>query len=110
MIDDVTTQGYTLTSGWEKFEPGTPHIVGAASLLYALEYIESIGGYPAIQKHENQLIEYALDRIRKNNNIDLFGPTSASNRLGIFSFRLKNQGNAKRIGEILADQNICIRC
>ncbi len=110
MIDNVTTQGYTLTSGWEKFEPGTPHIVGSASLLFALEYIESIGGYPAMQKHENQLIEYALDRIHQNNNIDLFGPTTTKNRLGIFSFRLKNQGNAKRIWEMLANENICIRC
>lgn len=110
MIEDVTKDGHTLTSWWEKFEPGTPHIVGAASLLYALEYIESIGGYEAIQQYEKHLVEYALERIQKNDNIDLFGQTTSENRLGIFAFRLKTQPTSRKVGEHLAEHNIAIRC
>jgi selenocysteine lyase/cysteine desulfurase len=32
-----------LTSGTDKFEAGTPNIIGAVSLLKAIEYIDSIG-------------------------------------------------------------------
>lgn len=32
-----------------RFEPGTPHIIGAGSLLRAIEFMESIGGYTEIE-------------------------------------------------------------
>lgn len=43
MIDHVDTHTFTATYGRGKFEPGTPHIVGAVSLLKAIEYCRSIG-------------------------------------------------------------------
>lgn len=43
IIEDVDVEGHTLTSGAEKFEAGTPNIIGAVSLLKALEYIKSLG-------------------------------------------------------------------
>lgn len=115
MIENVTKDGFSVTYWTEKFEPWTPHIVWAASLLYALEYIESIGWYEAIQKHENILINYALDRIEKNKNIILFGPNKKNKewmspeRAGIFSFRLHSEKNTKKIGEMLAEKNIFVR-
>lgn len=32
-----------------RFEPGTPHIIGAGSLLRAIEFMESVGGYKEIE-------------------------------------------------------------
>lgn len=31
-----------------RFEPGTPHIIGSGSLLRAIEFMESVGGYKEI--------------------------------------------------------------
>lgn len=45
-----------------RFEPGTPNVMGAVSLLYALEYLESIGGYERIEQVERPLIEKTLER------------------------------------------------
>lgn len=41
-IHDVDTSNYTPASGVDKFEAGTPNIIGAVSLLKALEYIHKI--------------------------------------------------------------------
>jgi len=42
-IETVSTNGHALKNTAEKFEPGTPHIIGAVSLLKAIEYIDMIG-------------------------------------------------------------------
>jgi len=41
-IEDVSIDGHTLAKNSDKFEAGTPNIIGAVSLLKALEYIKSI--------------------------------------------------------------------
>jgi selenocysteine lyase/cysteine desulfurase len=38
---------------------------GAVSLLKALEYIDSIGGYEIIEQVENELIEYTVEKWKK---------------------------------------------
>lgn len=63
-INAVTRDYYEPAGLPFRHEPGTPHIVGAVSLLAALEYIESIGGYDAIHTYEQTLVEYALEQMK----------------------------------------------
>lgn len=42
-IEDVSVQGHTLIGNTDKFEAGTPNIIGAVSLAKSLEYIKTIG-------------------------------------------------------------------
>lgn len=73
-----------------RWEPGTPHIIGAVSLLRAVEYIESIGGYPEIGAIENDLIEYTLSRWqdfkKQFPQVRLIGSEKSENRVGVFGF------------------------
>jgi cysteine desulfurase/selenocysteine lyase len=62
-INHVSLDGYAPAGLPFRHEPGTPHIAGAVSLLAALEYIESIGGFTAIEKYEQELVEYTLQRL-----------------------------------------------
>lgn len=110
MIEDVTLTWYKTTSWWQKFEAGTPHIVWAVSILKALEYIEQIGWFDAIQSHEQELISYALERFAKNEKLKLFGNTSIEKRLWIFSFTIGWNCNHIQLWEKLSLENICIRC
>jgi len=110
MIEDVTTTWYKPWLGRHKFEPGTPHIIGAVSLLKALEYIESIWWCETLRNHEQALIAYALERIAKNPKITLLGKKTAENRLGIFSIVLETGSNHTKVGEFLAQHNVCVRC
>ncbi len=119
MIEHVDKQWYKTAAWWQKFEPGTPHIVGAVSILRAIEYIENIGGYTTILEHEKNLVAYTLGRITQNNNLNLLGmqTTEYTNgawltlpRLSIFSLTHKNLPNHIRLGETLATEGICVRC
>lgn len=110
MIEDVQKTGFKTASDIHKFEPGTPHIVWAVSLLKALEYIEIIWWFDTIQQHEQTLVAYALERFAKNSKLLLFGKKTAGNRLWIFSFALAGNSNNIQLWEKLALENVSVRC
>ncbi|MDD3120044.1 MAG: aminotransferase class V-fold PLP-dependent enzyme [Candidatus Gracilibacteria bacterium] len=92
-----------------KFEMGTPNLNGAVSLLKALEFIESIGGYETLTNHENELVAYFLEKFKKyEDKIELIGPKDEKNRVGVFSIKIKgmNQGD---VSDFMSEHNICVR-
>lgn len=108
-INWVTENGYEAAGLPYRFEPGTPHIIGAASVLAAAEYIESIGGYSEIEKYENSLVVYALEKIRElPPSVKLIGPKDPKLRLWVFSFAFE-QHHPRDIADVLAEKNICVR-
>ncbi len=112
-VEDVSVTGHRLASGTDKWEAGTPNIVWAASLLYAIEYIESLGGLEAISQHESELTAYALKKfhtLEKSGKISLIWPKQSEKRVGVFSFVLSDSKNFQVIGEKFAEHNIAIRC
>jgi len=109
-IEDVSIEWHTLAWNSDKFESGTPNIVGAVSLLKALEYIKSIGGMKAVWTHEQKLVKLCLDGFAKyKDKVEILWPTT-TDRVAVFSFVLANNTNFNNIGEKFADQNIAVRC
>ncbi len=108
-INSVTIDGYEAAGLPFRHEPGTPHIAGAVSLLAALDYIDSIWGYEAIEQYERELTEYALEQFATLPlSIRLLGSKNPENRLGVFSFVFADY-HPNDIAEILADAGICVR-
>ena len=71
-IKDVSIAGFDLQRNNQKFEAGTPNIVGAVSLLHALEFIKTLspdhallGGMQVIWQHEEELVRYALKNFKQ---------------------------------------------
>ena len=50
-IGNVTQSWFELLEAPDKFEPGTPNLVGAVSLLKAIEYMEGVGKEYVEKKH-----------------------------------------------------------
>ena len=108
-INSVTIEGYDPAGLPFRHEPGTPHIAGAVSLLAALEYIDSIGGFTTIEKYEKELTEYALELFATLPlGIRIIGSKKSENRLGVFSFVFDSH-HPHDIAELLADAGICVR-
>ena len=108
-INSVTTDGYEPAGLPFRHEPGTPHIAGAVSLLAALDYIDSIGGFSVVEQYEKELTEYALELFTTfPPSIRLLGSQSSENRLGVFSF-VFDAHHPHDIAELLADAGICVR-
>lgn len=72
-IEDVTEERTTYLDAPHRFEPGTPNIAGAIGLGAAADFIESIG-VKNIERHEHELIVYALDKLKEFKNVALIGP------------------------------------
>lgn len=91
-----------------RFEPGTPNVNGALSLLKAFEYIENIWGFETLEKVEHELVEYTLEKFSKFPQIHLIWSRSSQKRIGVFSFYIDGI-HALDIADTMAESNICIR-
>lgn len=86
MIVEVTEDAVTYNEPPHRFEAGTPPIVQAIGLGYALDYMEAIGR-AAIAAHEADLAAYAHQRLSTVNSLRVIG--TAPGKGGIFSFELE---------------------
>ncbi|MDD2870514.1 MAG: aminotransferase class V-fold PLP-dependent enzyme [Candidatus Gracilibacteria bacterium] len=107
-IGKVDECSFTYSKLPNKFEPGTPNLTGAVSLLKAIEYIESIGGFKKVEEIENDLVEYALEKFKLRKSVKLIGSTKSENRVGVFSFVIEGI-HSHDVADIMAENNICIR-
>jgi cysteine desulfurase/selenocysteine lyase len=73
-----------------RFEAGTPDISGPICLHAAMDYLDRIGR-ENIWKHDQELANYAYDKLAALKNIRLFGPKlNSDRRAGLVSFLLKD--------------------
>jgi len=91
-----------------KFEPWTPNLTWAVSLLKALEYIESIWWFEKVEEIEKDLVEYTLEKFNTRENIRLIWSKKSINRVWVFSFVI-NWIHSNDVADIMAENNICIR-
>ena len=104
MIETVTFERSTYAPAPQRFEAGTPHIVGAIGLAAAIDYVETIG-LGAIDAHERSLATLAREGLRQINSVRLFGPEESA---GIVSFALDGV-HPHDIGTILDESGVAIR-
>lgn len=90
-----------------RFEAGTPGIEAVAGFSQALSYITKIG-YQKIREHELDLSNYTLQKLKNLDFIKLIGPDNTLDRIGVFSFNIKN-AHPHDVSQILDHENIAIR-
>ena len=86
MIFDVTEDMVTYNDPPHRFEAGTPPIVQAIGLGFALDYMEKIGR-DRIMAHEDSLRAYAHERLGRINSLRIFG--NAPGKGAIISFEME---------------------
>ena len=87
MVDKVSFENTTFAEPPLKFEAGTSHISGVISLGVAIDYLNTIG-LESIKKHENDLVMYAVDQLKKIAGLTIYG--NQLKRCGMVSFNLIN--------------------
>jgi len=104
MIETVTFERTTYLPAPQRFEAGTPHIVGALGLKAAIDYVTAIG-LPAIRAHEAELTRQAIEALSRFNSVRVLGP---GHHTGIVSFVMEGV-HPHDIGTILDEAGINIR-
>lgn len=107
MIKEVSVDNTSFLEAPSKFEAGTPDIAGIISLGAAIDYLENIG-MANVQKHESRIMNYALEQMKKVQNLTIYGPENPRERSSVISFNLKGI-HPHDIAQILGDMGICIR-
>ncbi|MFC4553325.1 aminotransferase class V-fold PLP-dependent enzyme, partial [Halorussus sp. GCM10023401] len=107
MIRKVTYEESTWNDLPWKFEAGTPSIAQGIAFAEAADYTDDIG-LDKIQRHEEALTEYALDRLAEFGDIEIYGPTDPTERGGLVGFNLDGV-HAHDLASILNDHAVAIR-
>jgi cysteine desulfurase/selenocysteine lyase len=89
-----------------KFEAGTSPVAEAIGLGAAIDYLSAIG-LEAIERHERELVDYALPRLAEVPGIQLYGPPS-ERRAGIVLFNLPPH-HPHDVAQILDYEGVAIR-
>ena len=87
-----------------KFEAGTPNICGGIAFGVAINYMNSIG-FDAINKYEQELLEYGTQELLKINELKIYG---TSKKTSVISFNV-GAIHPYDIGSILDKLGIAVR-
>ena len=90
-----------------KFEAGTPNIAGAIGLGKAVDYLNQIG-MDVVQKHEQELYNYAIDRFSELKDFKIFGLENKHSTGGVISFSYSDF-HPHDIATILDGESIAVR-
>ena len=107
MIEKVTLEKSTWNELPWKFEAGTPNIAGGIGLGAAVDYLETIG-LQNIYDHEEELLNYALEKMSEFDWIKVYGHKSQSASVGVISFNVDGV-HPHDVAGMLDEQGIAIR-
>jgi cysteine desulfurase/selenocysteine lyase len=106
MIREVTREAVTYNDPPMKFEAGTPGIVQQIGMGVALDWLMALG-MDRVAAHEAGLRDYAVERFRGLNWLNVQGTTA--DKGAIFSFTLDGPAHAHDISTVLDKRGIAVR-
>jgi cysteine desulfurase / selenocysteine lyase len=104
MIDFVDLYESTWKELPWKFEGGTPIIAGAIGLGAAIDFLEEIG-LDNIAAHEQELAQYALERLSAIDGLTIYGP---KHRGGLVTFNIEGV-HPHDVATVLDAEGIAVR-
>jgi len=105
MIENVDIHHTTYAKGFQKFEAGTPPIAEVIGLGASIEFVTSLD-LKKIFIHEKELHDYALDKLKDINSLNVYG--SGLIKGAIISFNISDI-HANDLAMILDQKNVAIR-
>lgn len=107
MAHDVTATGATLEHGAMKYQAGTPDVAGPVGLSAAVSFFER-ATHATVQKHDERLARHGLRLLGDVPGLRIIGPTSATERVPVFSFTLSGY-RAAAVADHLNQNGIAVR-
>ncbi|HEU4706912.1 MAG TPA: cysteine desulfurase [Solirubrobacterales bacterium] len=107
MIRKVTKKGTSYADPPARFEAGTPAIAQAIGMASALRWLDMVG-MESVREHEEQIADYALERLAEVPGLRVFGPPRGPGRLGPVSFEIEGI-HAHDVSEILDRHGVAVR-
>jgi cysteine desulfurase/selenocysteine lyase len=107
MAHAVEVDGQQLERAAYKFGAGTPSAADAIAMAAAVKYLDSLGR-ETIRAHEEQITNYAIDRLRDVPKLRILGPVQSKDRVPVFAFDVAGVA-AEELLQDLDAQGVAIR-
>jgi cysteine desulfurase/selenocysteine lyase len=112
MVGEVTIERTTWNELPYKHEAGTPPMTQAIGLAAAIRFIDCIG-WRRIRRHEEDLLRYALTRLKQLPGVavlgpQLLGPQDAGARVAVIAFVVHGI-HPHDLAQVLAGKNVAVR-
>ena len=105
MISEVMKDKVSFADSPTKFEAGTMQTAEVVAFSEAISFIEKLG-IKNIQNHENEILEYGIEKLKKNNSVNIIG--DPKERGSVMSFTIKGI-HPHDIATILDEDGVAIR-
>ena len=105
MISEVKKNKITYAPLPEKYEAGTMPTAEVITFNESIKFMQSIG-INNLMKHEKEITEYALEKLKKINSVKIIG--NPKNKAGVISFTIKGI-HPHDIATILDEDGVAIR-
>jgi len=105
MIDEVKKDTISFAEGPAKFEAGTMQTAEVVAFSESINFLEKVG-MKNILNHENEVLEYGFEKLKKNNSVNIIG--NPKNRGSVLCFTI-NGIHPHDIATILDEDGIAIR-
>mgnify|MGYP001280202024 CR=1 FL=1 len=105
MINEVKKDKITYAALPEKYEAGTMPTAEVVAFNESIKFMQSIG-MDNIIKHEKELTNYALEKLKKINSVSIVG--NPKNKAGVISFTIKGI-HPHDISTIVDEEGVAIR-
>lgn len=91
-----------------KEEAGTPNIMGVLALVSAIKSLHSIG-MKKLERQESNLLEYALARLVKVPDLEIYSDLNHKERIGVIPFNIKGMSHSLAARVLSAEAGIAVR-
>ena len=105
MISEVLKEKVTFAETPTKFEAGTMQTAEVVAFSEAIKFIQELG-IKNIQNHENEIMEYGIEKLKKNNSVNIIG--DPKDRGSVICFTMKGI-HPHDIATILDEDGVAIR-
>ena len=105
MISEVNKNSITYAPLPEKYEAGTMPTAEVVAFSESIKFMNSIG-INNIVNHEKEITNYALDKMKKINSVNIIG--NPKNKAGVISFTIKGV-HPHDISTIVDEEGVAIR-
>ena len=105
MISEVLKDKVSFADIPTKFESGTMQTADVVAFSEAINFIEELG-IKNIQNHENEILQYGIEKLKKNNSVNIIG--EPQERGSVMSFTIKGI-HPHDIATILDEDGVAIR-
>ena len=105
MISEVFKEKVTFAETPTKFEAGTMQTAEVVAFSEAIKFLEELG-IKNIQNHENEIMEYGIEKLKRNNSVKIIG--DPKERGSVICFTMKGI-HPHDIATILDEDGVAIR-